>query len=193
MRQALIGAVLLLAGCAGSVPADPKGLEAFARYKGALALAESGDPVDERELLTLLNDPDPLARDGAVVALGRLGKAEHVPALIDMTFLVAEKQDVPLVRADAVRALARIRDPRAVKPIVAAVKDVSPEVRRTAIVALGAFPDQTAALEALIDAVESKEAPVAQNARETLARISKRTDIPPSRDAWLAWLKERAP
>ncbi len=193
MSKPFLAAVVFLAGCAGSVPADPKGLEPFARYKGALALAESGDPLDERELLTLLNDPDPLARDGAVVALGRLGKAEHVPALIEMTFLVAEKPDMPLVRADAVRALARIRDPRGVQPIVAAVKDVSPDVRRTAVVALGAFPDHAAALEALIDAVESKESPVAQNARETLARIANRNDIPPLREAWLAWLKERAP
>jgi HEAT repeat protein len=228
-RWLLAAAALVVPGCGGTIDPDPKGLEPYARYRGALVLAQSGDALDERELLALLKDPHPLARDGAVVALGIVGKREHVPALIDMAFETVEEdgacpahpeirrmtpakcpkcgaalvpdtlsrkevRNTPLVRADACRALAKIRDPRAIRPLIGVLRgDFSVDVQRAAVLSLEAFADQTEALEAVIDAVGSANAPVAYNAHRVLSRVARRDDIPPQRDEWLKWLKSRAP
>ncbi len=222
-------AAAIAAGCATGPKPDPQGLDPYARYLGAVELAKTGDPVDAREIVRMLEDADELARDGAVVALGQLRRPEHVPALIEMTFERIEQartcpkhpeivrsvpdacplcgaelqavpgsrggvRSTPLVRADAVRALAVIGDARAVAAVCGALRgDGSIEVRRTAALALEAFADQRAALEALVDALEDRAAAVSHNAHGTLCRIARRDDLPRKAAPWREWLRGRTP
>lgn len=222
VERTLFLAALAVAGCSSAPKPDPKSMEPYERYLGALELSRSGDPVDERELVRLLDDPDPLARDGAVVALGRLAKPEHVPLLIDALFEKVEEEfacrthpeivgkvpgacricgaelqrreatrNTTLVRADACRALAGLRDPRAARPMLSVLSgDTSLEVRRVAALALEAFADQRPVLEGLVEAVGDPHVPVAHNAWLTLRKLSG-VDLPRNADAWRSWLRQR--
>jgi HEAT repeat protein len=187
-------ALLLLPGCGTSVAPDPNSDEPYARYLGALDLADRGDDAG---VVRLLADPHPLVRSGAVLALARMGRAEYVPQVVDMIFErvepgETESRNDPLVRSDACRALAKMRDARGLPPMISALRgDSSVDVRRTAALCLEAFADQPAALEALVDAVGDKTVPVAHNAHLVLCRIAKRTDLPRAKEPWSQWLKDR--
>jgi len=194
-RALVILSCVLLPGCGVSVAPDPNSDEPYARYLGALDLADRGDDAG---VVRLLADPEPLVRSGAVVALARMGRLEYVPQVVDMIFErvdpgETESRNDPLVRSDACRALAKLRDVRGVPPMISALRgDSSVEVRRTAALCLGAFADQPAALEALVDAVGDKTVPVAHNAHVVLCRIARRTDLPREKEPWAQWLKEGA-
>ena len=51
-----------------------------------------------------------------------------------------------MCKASAARALGEINDPKAVDPLIAALKDKKPEVRGTAAVALGEIGDKKATM-----------------------------------------------
>lgn len=192
--------------CVSSVSPDPNGAEPYARYLGALDLAARGD---DKGVLRLLEDPHPLVRSGAITALVQLGKAEYLPQLIDMTYETvlpgedASRND-PQVRSDACRALAALRDPRGVPPLIGALRDGAVEVRRTAALSLEPFAERQDVLEALVNALprrlasgerpaanEETSAAVQHNAHVVLCRAANRADLPRERDPWLEWLKQR--
>ncbi|MBI2932672.1 MAG: HEAT repeat domain-containing protein [Planctomycetes bacterium] len=190
--------MFVVAACSNGPTANTKSLDAYERYLGALELAEGGDPIDARDLLGLLADPDPLARDGAVVALGLLGDSQHTSAVINMLYERVEAdgqvRNTPLVRADACRTLARLRDERAVPALLNVLKgDTDEGVRRTAALALESFADRPGVVEALVDAMGDSGVSVAHDAHGVLARVSGRDDLPRDPAAWREWLKSRTP
>jgi hypothetical protein len=92
-------------------------------------LAEAGDV---RSLIPLLAHPDPRVQWHAAGALGTCGE-RAVPLLLD-----ALKSRSAPARLGAIEALAAIRDPRAVTPIIAVLRqEPVPEVRWAAALALG--------------------------------------------------------
>jgi LCP family protein required for cell wall assembly len=95
--------------------------------------------MDERQganatliLLRHLRSEDATTRQGAAMALGRLGDPEAVPGLIDA---LGDNSDA--VRQAAVWALGQIGDPRATSGLTEALADADQHVRRTAATALG--------------------------------------------------------
>ena len=80
----------------------------------------------------LLRDGAPDVRVQAIIALGRLGRTEGVPALLPLL------EDASIdVRKFTAAALGDIADPRAVDALTAALKDNESEVRERAARALG--------------------------------------------------------
>jgi HEAT repeat protein len=91
--------------------------------------AETGQ-FDVEQLTTALRDPDPFVR---VHALGRAVPGEGATDAVS----AALSDDYPLVRREAVRALARIGEPVAVRTLAdVAAHDLSAEVREEAVAAL---------------------------------------------------------
>lgn len=197
MRSLMLALALgaaLLPGCSGGPEANLSSPEPYERYLAALELT-AGRPEDVKILQKLLEDPDPLARCGAVVAFGRIGRAEHSPLVVEMLFEKVEKdgqvRNTPLVRAEACRTLARIGDPKSLAPLGGVLRgDTSVEVRRTAALALERF--MPAAGEALVAAVGDRDASVAHSAHAVLCRVSGR-DFPREVKPWQDWLRAQTP
>ena len=97
------------------------------------------------DLIAALRDPDPRKRARAATALGELkGKAaEAVGPLIALLGDTAATNDFgpTTVSAAAAMALGEIGEP-AVAPLIAALGDRSPMVRRMAVIALGGIEDR---------------------------------------------------
>ncbi len=164
---------------------DVKGLTKALRYKNnwhirqaaAFALGEIGDPRCIRSLTVALNDSDSYdVRLAAVRALAKFGS----PAVEPLCYAVK----VPALTEKAAEALGKIGDPRAVEPLgdvlregryagaavaalarigtpavetlLAAMKVGDPQVRRTAIEALGNIGD-TRAVEPLLAALNDAD------------------------------------
>jgi len=82
------------------------------------------------------------------------------------------------VRAAAARALGGIKDPRAVEPLIAALKDEDSDVRKAAARALGEIKDPRA-VEPLIAALEDEELRVRAAAAEALGQIGDARAVAP--------------
>ena len=176
MRRQILLVVFAL-GCSSSAVPNLDSSDPYERYLGALEAAEAGNPEGWRKVEALLKDPDPLARTGAVVALGR---ARPEGSLKLLTGMLSDTD--PGVREEAVRHIAFFKDPKSVVPLIKILEDdASINVRRTAALMLGEFPDSPPLREALLDRFDDKSAGVAYNAYRSLVRITKRTDLPRSR------------
>ena len=79
-----------------------------------------------------LDDPDVEVREEAAKALGRIGSADAVDALLRHL-----TDPFSIIRPQAARALGRIGDRRAVEPLVAALGDPSEELQEACCQALG--------------------------------------------------------
>ena len=102
----------------------------------ALILAEAfDDPRIIGPVCKLLQDEDWWLRITACDTLGRLAKAEAVPALVN-----ALKDEN--TRWAAIDALARIGSPNSLKSLAALVRDKRQEVRMEVVKAFGAFSDK---------------------------------------------------
>ena len=106
----LLSAAAILAASAGCsfVDENPRSADPYERYLGALRLVEEGDPVEMRYLFSMLRDPNPLALDGAVIAIGEMGEPEHAGDLAAVLTPGPDRKEAttPMVRSDACRALA---------------------------------------------------------------------------------------
>ena len=171
--------VAFIAGCgSGPVPNLDSG-DPYERYLGALEAVESGDPASLKKVEALLQDTDPLARTGAVVALAQ---ARPDGSLKLLTRMLADPD--PSVRVEAVRAVASYKDPSSEEPLVKVLElDASEEPRRAAALALGGFPDSGALRFALLKALSDRAAGVAYNAHGSLVRLTGRQDLPRARAA----------
>jgi len=123
-----------------------------ARSSAAAALGATKDPRAVKPLIALLKDPDYSVRDRARDALVEIG-APAVELLI-----VALRNTDSDVRDRATRALGALKDPRAVEPLIMALKDdPDSDVRKSAAAALGAAKDPRA-VEPLIVALKAPDA-----------------------------------
>ncbi len=138
--------------------------EPDARWWAARALAEVGREGAVPPLVRVLTDPDPDMRACAALALGRIGDGSAGPALAarlddESAFVASVAADAlsmlgeaavdalteklthesAHVRLSAVRALGRIRSPRAIGPLFGLLEDPSYLVRHYAYEALEAM------------------------------------------------------
>ena len=109
-------------------------------------------------------DNRPLARRAAL-ALGYAPPDLAVPVLCRLV----QDADKRSVRENAVTSLGRLDDARAVKPLIAALKDSNWEVRRNAVAALGKLGD--AAVMPLIAALGSSNRKMRRHAAEAPDRL----------------------
>jgi twitching motility protein PilT len=111
-------------------------LAGFVRDRSLDSLREFGpalvDPVIE-----LLQDPDPDIRSGAIAVATGFDDVRIVPATIQLL-----RDSDWWIRISAADTLGRLKDPRAVEPLVASLGDV--EIKRAAIEALGRIADPRA-------------------------------------------------
>lgn len=179
LRKSHVLCLVFLSSCSsGPVPNLESG-DPYERYLGAMEAAETREAGAMKKVEALLKDPDPLARTGALVAIFR---ARPDGALKLLTGMLADAD--PGVRTEAVRGVAEFRDPSSVEPLVKVLAtDAAVDVRRTAALALGAFPDGPVLRAALLAAFSDPAAGVAYNAYRSLARVTRRADLPRARAA----------
>jgi len=141
-----------------------------------------------------LHDADPLIRAGAVRVLGLVGKPEAIDALAE-----AAKDPDQDVRRAAVVALGSIKDdPRAVAPLIDALKDSYWFARSEAANALGQKQDARA-VKPLLDTVSDKDDTVKTSAENALVLLSKdlvtkgKDVIAPAADEFLSRLNDANP
>lgn len=114
-----------------------------------------------------LGDEDPRVRAAAAVALGDLGAAEQLPAL-----LVAVEDDAPHVRQMAINALGEIGDARALPRLRRALTDARPEVRYQSVIAFARVADRAGGLSA--SEVDDALFAAASDADDAIAHIALR-------------------
>ncbi|WP_216892377.1 fumarate reductase/succinate dehydrogenase flavoprotein subunit [Nocardia alni] len=132
------------------------------RIAAALGLATIGHGgADTVRALTV--DRDPLVRAAALSALARLGGPQ------DATALTAALADSAWqVREGAVRGWAGLGPVLAADPLHGALADPHPDVRKAAVLTLGAWPRDEGARTALRQAVTDSDADVRAYARRAL-------------------------
>ncbi len=128
-----------------AVRAGPRStLPLMRRYAGAgnhnqirqavlIALGRSGDPMAVEFLVARLGDGDDLTQTLAARALGGIGSKAAVPALM----AVASDEGQEWVRANALEALGRIGDSRALELLNKSMDSQSDRIRLVAIEAMG--------------------------------------------------------
>ena len=121
---------------------DPIGV---VRVFAALALAAVKDPALVPRLVPLVSSSDERVRAAAAARLRQGPTNEVVPPLCA---LLAHADAG--VRRDVCQLLGEMGDPRAVPPLIERHRDRDPGVKRAATAALGHFPNDPRALEALI-------------------------------------------
>lgn len=127
-------------------------------------LGDLGDVKAVEPLVAvLLKDRNGYTRAYAAYALGRIGDAGAVDALLSVL-------NDPDVRLSAISALGRIGDVRAVEPLISALKVNNPRVRKRAANALGEIGDARA-IEPLKAVLKDEDIGVREEAREALHRI----------------------
>ncbi len=160
---------------------DDRWIRAWAQY----GLARSEMPAAYKRAVEALQDRDQFVRTSSigVLALGHryqslFNPEETVPALSDpsvvepLIAVLENKKDVPKMRRLAVIALRKTADPRAVPPLIAALKDPKAEVRLEAAKALGQIEDARA-VEGLQNARKDEDEVVRTAALIALCKMGK--------------------
>lgn len=134
--------------------------QADARGEVIEALVRHGSGVTDL-LIEQLGSEDLEIRKAAAVALGRIGDARAVPALVEV---LEEDSELTFAAADA---LAKIGDQRAFEPLLARVGDASASARQAVIGALNSLgsPEMPARVRPLLSDADP-------NVRESAVRIA---------------------
>jgi HEAT repeat protein len=102
------------------------------RTARALRKTEDASDAPVADLIGRLEDPDPVVREEAARALGRVGSPEAVEALIHRLL-----DRGSAIRSDAALALGDIGDPRAIPALTQGLSDGTPDVQDACARALG--------------------------------------------------------
>lgn len=154
-------------------------LEDAKPFEAGFILREIGErrPNEKKEevarvLVEHLSSPDQQSRNAAAGALVSWATPESVPALIK-----ALNDKSPWVRDDSIKALARLRDPRAIEPLT----QLFPKERSKIHDALVEFGAQ--AESSVIELLQYPDWPVQTDAAKLLGIIGTRKCLPALRDA----------
>lgn len=134
-------------------------------------------------LMGALQDDDQSVRKTAIVSLGELADSRAVDFLVQALFY---EKEIPL-KILIEEALGKIRDKRAVEPLMKALQDEDSDVRRKAAETLGIIGD-TRSTDALIKALYDVEASVRGNAIMALEKLRTPAVVP----SLLALLKDES-
>jgi len=109
-----------------------KDKDSYIRCRAAWALGNIKDARAVEPLIETLRDGYSYVRMGAVFTLGDIGDKKAVEPLTNTALKDKDKD----VRREAAEALDKIKDERAIKPLMKALKDEDSNVRETAKAAL---------------------------------------------------------
>lgn len=143
-----------------------------------------GEPKYVRVYRLLMDDPDPTVRAACTNALGLHGSVADVEQLV-------WRLDDPaaFVRWEAAKALQKIHDPSAVKPLLIVLADDSDgDVRMSAATALGQYGEGRV-FDALVGALEDQHYSVVLAARRSLETLTG-YDFGTDGAMWLTWSKQ---
>jgi len=135
--------------------------ESDVRLASARTLGEIGDPRAIEPLSRTLKDPHEEVRRTAADALGKFG-----PPTVELLIGALRERVVP---CDVIRSLGRIGDPRAVEPLISALRDDDWAVRFAAAEALGKLGQP--AMAPLVATLRETDKTVRQAAAESLEKI----------------------
>jgi len=141
-----------------------------------------GEQKYVRTYRLLIDDPDPTVRAACAHALGLHGDVE------DAERLIIRLDDVGvMVRWEAAKALQKIHNPSAAKPLIVAMRrtDEDADVRKAAAVALGQYAEPRV-FDALVGALEDVNHSVVVAARRSLKTLTG-YDFGSDGAMWLAW------
>ena len=131
-----------LGGCARRTDAAPSKAQ---KLKGQPEVVLPGEVFDDSPLsgmpharIVRIDVSRALEQPGVYLALGALKDKRAVESLTNFLSTTAEQWQV---RANAALALGLIGDAHAVRPLIAALQDTNPDVRRAATTALGELKD----------------------------------------------------
>jgi HEAT repeat protein len=136
------------------------------RYMAALTLGQLRDGGAVERLIDMVReDPEPMPRQAAISALGRIGDDAATDALLEA--LAGEEPDL---RFQAAAALPQVNPGAAAAPLCGALADRDAEVRASAAAALGDLGD-TSVIEALVACLDDVEVQVRMEAGIALSRL----------------------
>ncbi len=141
--------------------------ESSDRVARALRTTEAGSgAIAVKDIIGRLEDPEPEVREEAAKALGRIGSADAVDALLRHL-----GDGFSTIRPQAARALGKIGDARAIPRLIAGLADRSEEVQEACCQGLGRIGARPAlgALVALL--TEERSDRVAAAAGEAMSRL----------------------
>jgi len=107
----------------------------------------------------------------------------------ELIVVLQDQRKDPEVRKNAAKALGKIKDPRAVEPLIATLKDKDSDVRWHAARALEKIQDPRA-VEPLIATLKDKDSEVRWHAAEALEKITKE-HFGREVAKWEEWLKKQ--
>lgn len=156
------------------------------REGSAKVLGEMKDPQAVKPLITgLVFEEDGKVRSAILVALIKIGN----PAVEQLIYALEYKNNPSVVRQDAAEALGVIGDPRAVDPLIVALKDGHPMVRYAAATSLMLMKNRHA-VDPLIDALTDKYSFVRERAQLALKVITGE-DFGQDPEKWKTWWKQK--
>ncbi len=159
------------------------------RARGTLLLANApwgGEDVYVRLYREQIKDEDPLVKAVAVRALAMHGSPDDVPAIADLF-----KSNEKYLRWECARALQRLHNPAAVKPLVDRLNtknEAEASVREAAASALGQYAERSS-FDALVAALDDRDLAVSSAARRSLETLTGR-DLGVEVRPWVAFSKE---
>lgn len=173
---------------AASWAADPYDADKRARGMNLLMNAPWGGEQVYLDLYRQrITDESTPVRAVAARALALHGTPADVERIVPLL-----KEDQPLVRLEATRALQRLHNPVAVGPLIERLqpdKESEPEIRAEAASALGQYPESRV-LQALIAAVADTSLLVNTEALSSLRTLTGNEELGMDRKAWVQWAKE---
>ena len=120
------------------------------RVAAARMAGLNGDKAAVDRLLQMVRSDEPAGRRQAAEALGRIGDVRAVEALLSVSAQPADR----FVEHALIYALIRLRDP---EPLVSALKDNSPAVRKAALIALDQMEGSPLRREQVVSLLDAKD------------------------------------
>ncbi len=196
-----MAAVILMAVAAAfsfSFGAEPTELDDFAkvladaqkdtntRMEAALKLGQAKNSKYLQLLTDALKDSNKAIRWTAAEALWEMGDKKAVPALIEY---LEKGEAYEWGKVLTMDALASLKDPQAVNPLIRMLESANPFLRRSAAVALFTIGDDRA-IPALIGLLKDQQGFIQRIAQNFLVEMTKDKmtgDTPTEYDEWIKW------
>jgi HEAT repeat protein len=156
------------------------------RMEAAMTLGQAKNPKYLQFLTEALKDSNKAIRWTAAEALWEMGDKKAVPALIEY---LEKDEAYEWGKVVTMNALASLKDPQAVEPLIRVLESPNPFLRRSAAVALFTIGDQRA-IPVLIGLLKDEQGFIQRIAQNFLVEMTKDKmtgDTPTEYDEWSKW------
>ena len=160
--------------------------DANTRMEAALKLGQAKNPKYLQSLTDALKDSNKAIRWTAAEALWEMGDKKAVPALIEY---LEKGEAYEWGKVVTMNALASLKDPQAVNPLIHMLESANPFLRRSAAVALFNIGDDRA-IPALIGLLKDPQGFIQRIAQNFLVELTKDKitgETPGEHDEWMKW------